>query len=298
MNQQSSLIDQRDLLRLEQDVQQALAGGDRSSLRIIGYGEVSVALGYPSDEPAVVCKRTPPMTDRQFRNYQQLVERYVAGLDARGVQVAETQVRSVVRKDDDIIGYLVQPLVDSETLGEKVLERSEPDADHPFLVALAATIALADDRLSLDAQVTNWSWHNDSLLLLDVGTPFMWDQNGALIWDMTPIAKMGPALFRSYMIKDITKVITRWQSPRGVAVDVVANLYREKLEDWIPATLEAMNRMLGTANAITAEEGHAMYLEDAKTFPLLKKMQIVERAWQTKVRRRGYDFFVQESTFH
>ncbi|MGI9598741.1 MAG: DUF6206 family protein [Acidimicrobiales bacterium] len=280
-----------DLARLEADVSAALNRQDNSQLPVIGFGEISVALGYPADDPSHVCKRTPPLTPAQYGGYQQLVERYVAELGDAGLTVVDTEVM-VVERDGTLIAYLVQPLLPAESIGHKVLQRADPDDEHPFLVALAETLNLVTDRLSVDAQVTNWSWNGTELTLLDVGTPFIWDAAGDLRFDMTPYLPMISAPLRNSARKDLTKVVDRWKQPSGVAVDIVANLLREGLDDWVEPATAALNRILATDDAIDVDAARAAYAEDLKTWPRLARLKRLERAWQTKVRRRQYDFFI------
>ncbi len=287
-------ISDGELERLESDVVSALTRRDNSELAIIGFGEVSVALGYPADEPRFICKRTPPFTPAQFEQYRLLVDRYVTELRAAGLSVVDTEVRSVQR-GGATIAYLVQPLLDADTLGHRVLGDAEPDVEHPLLVALAGTLDLVSDRISIDAQATNWAWQDDRLTLLDVGTPFLWDASGTLDLDLTPYLPMIPLPMRSAAQKDLTKVITRWRERRGVAIDVVANLYREGLDQWIEPTVAAMNTVLDPGEVIGVDEAKAAYAEDLKTWPRLTKLKRAERAWQTRVRRRPYDFFIQST---
>lgn len=284
---------------LEADVADALVSADRSRLNIIGYGEISVALGYPADAPRVVCKRLAPATPGQFAYYSDLIDQYIADLTNVGIGVAPT-TPMLVERERRGVAYLVQPLLDSSTLGHKVLASAEPDAEHPFVLALAQTVMHATNRLSIDAQVTNWSWSDGALTLVDVGTPFMWDADGKLLLDMAPFATMLPAPLRPLVIKDLTKVITRWQTPQGVGHDIVANLYREGLPEWIAPVVAALNRAADPSDPlhqVDPEIAHGLYLEDAKTFPRMKKLQQIERAWRTRVRRQPYDFFVQETTY-
>ncbi len=87
---------------------------------------------------------------------------------------------------------------------------------------------------------------------------------------------------------------SRWNDPQRVGVDIVANLYREGIPEWVDATVIALNRQLG-ADSVTATEAQKFYEEDVKLWPFLKKLQTVERFWQTSVRRRPYDWFIYSS---
>ena len=281
----------QDLQALEVDVTNALRTGDLSQLNVLGFGEISVALGYPAAAPTHVCKRTPPFSAAGFRQYADAVDRYVDEVRASGLQVVDSEVRSVPRQDS-LIAYLVQPLLDADSIGHKVLGSAEPDPEHPFVVALGEAVLVASQRMSIDAQVTNWSWDGSALTLLDVGTPFLWDEQGDLAFSMDPFLTMLPAPTRSLVKKDLTKMTNRWREPRGVALDVVANLLREGLEQWVDPMITALNRNLG-GPGVDRAEAQAMYDEDLKTWPRLAKLKQLERTWQTKVRRRPYDFFIQ-----
>lgn len=287
-------MDAAELAELESIVVEALATGDDDALRVLGYGEVSVALGWPQSEPRLVCKRTPPFTAAQFATYQQLVAEYLDRLQAAGMMVAPTKVQSINR-GNDLIAYLVQPALPTDQLANNVLRASEPDAEHPLLVAVVDTLDLVNPEFSLDAQIANFAWDGAQLVLMDVGTPFLWDSNGAFRLDMTPFARMLPAPVRPFAKRELTKLVSRWNDPRRVGIDIVANLYREDLTEWVDATVAAVNKKLGPGNPVTVDEAQAFYHEDLKLWPALKRAQAIERWWQTTVRRRSYDWFIRSS---
>ncbi|MEM7326356.1 MAG: DUF6206 family protein [Actinomycetota bacterium] len=289
-------VSEAELAELEAVVVDALAARNDATLTVLGYGEVSVALGWPIDTPRFVCKRTPPFTAEEFRSYRDLVAEYIDRLQAAGLSVAETALVPLDR-GDQVIAYLIQPMFDSATLGHRVLAAAEPNPEHPFLVAVTEALELVSPTLSIDAQVTNFAWDGSTLTLVDVGTPFLWDDTGTLRFNMRPFSKMLPAPTRPLAIRELTKLVTRWNDPRRVGTDIVANLYREGLTQWVDPAVEALNRRFGSTDPITAEEGRAFYEEDTKIWPLLKRLQTAERWWQTSVRRRPYDWFIH-STFN
>ncbi|MDG2113660.1 MAG: DUF6206 family protein [Actinomycetota bacterium] len=282
------------LAALEDQVREALSTRDVSQLNILGFGELSVALGWPADAPRVACKRTPPFTRQQLAQYSALVERYIADLRVSGVLVTDTEVMSVP-SDARQVGYLVQPLLAAEGLGGNVLRASPPDSDHPFLAAVATTLAHVTPQLSIDAQITNWWWNDCTLTLVDVGTPFVWDASGASEFDMTPFLAMIPAPLRALVRRDMAKVTERWKTTGGVATDVVANLWREGLDEWVDPTITALNRALDARQQVHRDTTRSFYEDDLKTWPRLKRLQQAERAWRTRIRRSRYDFFIQNS---
>jgi hypothetical protein len=64
------------------------------------------------------------------------------------------------------------------------------------------------------------------------------------------------------------------------------------LTGWVEPALVAFNRFVGGDNPMTTEEAEARHHKDVSTWPRLKRLQRVERAWQTRVRRRRYEFFI------
>lgn len=284
-----------DLTVVENDVRAALEIRDESALPIIGRGEITIALGWPAANPTHVCKRTPPLSREEFDDYESLVLEYVETLRVSGQAVVDTQVLGVPR-GDEIVGYVVQPMLDSSTLGNAVLSAAKPDPDHPMLAAVAEVAARTTASCSVDAQVTNFSWDGENLTLIDVGTPFLWDSSGNLRIDITPFARMLPAPTRPLAVRELIKVVARWNHPRIVAVDVVSNLLREGLSEWTDPMLVALNRRLELEKPITLAEAEDHYKEDLKIFPTLVKLQRVERWLTEKIRRQTYEWFIW-STF-
>lgn len=287
-------MDDADLIDLEGLVVEALDSRDDSKLNILGYGEISVALGWPVENPQFVCKRTPPASEDVLDAYRSLVTEYVQCVRDAGLAVVDTTVVTLHR-GDAAIAYLVQPLLNSETLGDNVLRAATPSPDHPFLRALAQSLDIVSPTLSLDAQVTNFSWDGSKLTLIDVGTPFMWDQTGKLRLEIASFTKMLPAPTRPLAVRELTKLVSRWNEPRRVGIDIVANLYREGLSEWVDPMTIALNRWLVDGEPITADEARAFFEEDKKIWPLLKRLQAVERWWQTTMRRQPYDYFIYSS---
>ncbi len=279
---------------LESQVSYALETRDMSALKVIGFGEVSIALGWPVDSPQFVCKRTPPATQTQINNYAALIDTYIAGLAAIDIKCVDTTTLAV-DSNDVLLGYIVQPFQPAELLADNVMRATEPSPDHPLLQELCGVLNKITPRLSVDCQFSNWTWDGTKLQLLDIGSPFLWDEEGNLDLEIAPFMAMFPWPIRSVVHKEMQTIAARWKEPRAVAVDVAASLYRIELENWMDAVLEAFNSKVVPDNPITATEARAIYDEDLKTWPRLKQMQRVQRAWQTKVRRKPYEFFIQNS---
>ena len=233
----------------------------------------------------------PPFAADQFDLYQGLVGEYLTRLRERGVAVTPTEVQGVVRPDGRIQAYLLQPRLESSTLGDQLLTRAEPAEDHPLLLAIGeAVTAAVDATVSLDAQVTNWALTADGLELLDVGTPMMWAADGSPTMDMGPFLTMLPAVSRLPIRSVMTSLMERWKTPEGVLLDALANLYREGLVEWVEPAAAAWSSAAETSLDIAAAE--KMWREDKRIWPFITRLKLGERRWR-QFRGQEYDFFIQ-----
>jgi hypothetical protein len=290
------MIAESDLRELETSVGIALRTRDSSHLRLLGHGEVTMAVGWPTHEPRVVCKRLPPFASVEVAAaYSAVVERYVAELRRRGVRVVDTEVKWLERADGRIIAFHVQPVLAPETLGLEVLRRATPSAAHPLLRSVVDTVADATgDGIGIDAQISNWSWMDGEPWQLDLSTPFMMNDAGEPAFDMAPFLAALPAPIRPAVRGEMVKLIHRWLTPRGSLMDLAANVIKANLDGWIDPVLECINERVD--EPVTHGEALRIYKADRRVFPVILQLQRSNRFWQERVRRRPYEFLVPEST--
>jgi hypothetical protein len=290
------MIDTNELQELEAGVGLALRTGDLSHLRLIGHGEMTMALGWPADQPKFVCKRLPPFSSgRTASAYEAVVSRYIDELQRRGVRVVDTDVRWLDRTGGGRIGYLVQPALAPETLGLDVLRRSTPSADHPLIRSVVEKVATATGNgVGIDAQLSNWAWMDEEPWQLDLSTPMMMDSTGQPALDMSPFLAKLPAVIRPVVRRKMVTLMRRWLSPRGSMVDLAANVIKENLEGWIGPVLECINGYV--EKPVTHQEALSVYEADRRMFPFLLALVRVNQFWQERIRRRPFEFLLPEST--
>jgi hypothetical protein len=285
-----------DLEALEAEVVHAIATGDASRLNVAGHGEISLVLGWPPTNPEVVCKRLPPFRDvAAYRSYRDVVLRYVDELRGRGVHVVETELRHLVRRDDHVVGFHVQPRLPADRLGTEVLRSGVSKDGQSLLEAVIATVDGATDaRLGIDAQLSNWMWLDAVPWQIDLTTPFLLDDNRRPSFDLTPFLAPLPAVARPIVRREMAKLILRWTTSRGALLDLAANLLKEDLNDWLAPALRTINAHVSPA--ITEAEAERVHLEDRRLWPLLFHLEHVNRWWQRRIRRREFDFLLPERT--
>ncbi|HYF46298.1 MAG TPA: DUF6206 family protein, partial [Acidimicrobiales bacterium] len=288
------MISDEELVEVERRVGEALDRGTQDALPILGYGVTAVVIGAPLDDPTVVAKRLPPFVDEaSFRRHRDLVLEYVDQLRHAGVAVIDTEVRCVPTAGDrqGLVAYIVQPLLDRDTLGPQVLRRADPAEGHPLVRTIVdCVLAFTTERRGIDAQVTNWAWIDGSHRYIDVTTPFMVDEAGDIRMDLEVFLAGAPAVTRPVYRRDIPPAISRYCDPRVTLLDMCALLYKDDLDDWVPVFVDEANRAADPP--ITVEEARTYYGGEVRTWSMVNRMQRADRWWQRHVRRRRYDFFV------
>jgi hypothetical protein len=285
-------LPEAELDELDARVERALAAGSEDELPILGYGEISLVLGWPAAAPRFACKRMPPFPSRpRFEAYARTLDDYVAALASSGVEVVDTTMRGVERDDGTVAGYVIQPVLPPETLAPAILRRSDPGTGHPLVGAIvAATAATVSERLGLDAQLANWAWDGERLLYIDVSTPMLWDVRGASLLDVEPLAQAYPAPLRPVLRRIVApRILDGYRDLRGVFLDLTGNLLKERLEPWLAPFLGRIEGHLSPP--LTSAEVHRYYRSDARLWAGLLALRRLDRRWR-RLLGRPYPFLL------
>ncbi|HUW03722.1 MAG TPA: DUF6206 family protein [Acidimicrobiales bacterium] len=285
-------ISDDELLELERDVAHALAGGDVARLSVLGHGEISLVLGWPAATPSWACKRLPPFPDRAAADaYERTFDQYLERLAERGVDVVETSVRQLPLGDGRVVLYCIQPVLAADTLAPLLLRADGARAAEVLGAVVEHVLAVTDDRLGIDGQLSNWSVEASGLRYLDVTTPLLRDVNGHDELDTGLfLASLPWCLRRPVRRFVIPGILERYHQPRTVVLDLAANLVKERLELFIPTVLALANDRIDPP--LTESEVHADYRSDARTWAALQAVRRFDRVWQRRVRRRPYPFLL------
>jgi hypothetical protein len=291
MSAGAPLISDADLASLEAQVRAALETDDTEALRVLGYGEITLVLGWPTDAPAVACKRLPVFPDvRRAAAYEATVAAYVEELGRRGVAVLDTEWRTVA-DDRGVAGYVVQPVLPGETLAPTVLRR-DPTTGHEVLTRIVATISeTVDERVGLDGQLSNWAWVGGQLRYFDVTTPMLSDAAGESRLDLDLLVRPLPAVARGIVRRRVAPgIVAHFHEPRYVLVDMIGNLLKERLDAFVAPAIELANRQV--TPPIDRAEIERFYRSDARTWEALLALRRADRWWQRHVLRRTYPFLL------
>jgi hypothetical protein len=282
-----------DLRRLEATMTRAFATGDVSGLEVLGYGEITTVVVCESGGRRHACKRLPPFaTAEDADRYAALFAEYLDMLSQRGVRLVPSSLHRLDRDDGTVVVYCVQPVLPADQLAVRVLERSDDtQARVLFENILDRIVTAVSPRVGLDGQLSNWMVAGDDVLFLDVTTPMLKDEAGRDRLDTELFLAAVPPpvrpLFRRFVVP---QVIDKYHDPRGVVLDLVANLIKEGQERHIGPFLQAANRRLTTP--LSEVEVRRYYAGDARVWTAWQALRRVDRFVRTRLLGRPYPFLL------
>ena len=285
-----------ELAALEQLVQHQLADPEKPQLKLLGYGEVTLAFAYPTDAPRWACKRMPPSKDAAaLRAYVAHIERYIAELRSHGVAVLPTSCHIVTSYPGTSVIFLCQPIVSPDALGPAILRKRTPDADDPFLIDVLTTVAkVISPRLAVDSQLSNWADIGGVLHQIDISTPFTCDAEGTPELDGRMVVGPFPWIVRGAMRRWVVPpIMQRYHDPRMAMIDFVANLFKERLEAWAEPAVTVANRLLDAP--ISLAEAQSYYAKDAQLWESTWRMKKLSQA-TTRLVGGTYQFLIPPRT--
>jgi hypothetical protein len=282
---------------VEAAVRRALVTATADGLRVLGYGEITLVVGWPPDEPVWACKRLPVFTSADaVERYRTQFERYLQVLRDRGVEPVPSAFSSIraasAHGAPEHVGYVVQPALPASSLAVEVLRGADPARGTDlFQRVVGAVGGVVDERTGLDGQISNWALVDDRLCYLDVTTPMLFDGDGHIELDVDLFLAAYPWLLRGLLRRAVVPgVVGAYREPRHVLVDLAANLLKERLDEWLSTVLAAANEVV--TPAITEQEVRHYYRSDARLWEMMLRLRRADRWWQRSVRRRSYPFLL------
>ncbi|RJQ87288.1 MAG: hypothetical protein C4519_00955 [Desulfobacteraceae bacterium] len=267
--------------------------------RVLGYGEISTVLEIEHPDGRRFAYKRMPMfySEQEVTHYEALVREWVDLCNTRiniHVLASET-VHFTDERSGRIIVYIRQNALPKESIGNQIIRRAAPEEAGLLFRAVLKEMRKVYDfnranagmiEIGFDAQISNWALRSTAtghhltqkpeLFYLDVSSPLM-RLKGVEQLDSELFLRSAPSflvwLIRLLFLRD---VLTRYYDPRKVAVDLLANLYKEQRPDLIPVLLTTINDFFADAGPhITHKEVAAYYREDAwiwRTYLGLRKI--------------------------
>ncbi len=282
---------------VEAAVRRALVTGTDAGLRVLGYGEITLVVGWPPDDPVWACKRLPVFASVEAaERYGAQFDRYLDLLRDRGVEPVPSAFVSITadtsRGARELVGYVVQPVLEDTSLAVGVLRGADPARGADLFHRVARAVGgVVDERTGLDGQISNWALVGDTLQYLDVTTPMIFDGDGHIELDVDLFLAAYPWLIRGLLRRAVVPgVVGAYREARHVLLDMAANLLKERLDEWLPTAIAAANEHV--TPTITEQEVRRYYRSDARLWEVMLRLRRADRRWQRSVRRRTYPFLL------
>jgi len=288
------LVTRSEIDAFEERLEAALRTGDTEGLDVIGYGEVTIAVKLPTSHGELACKRLVPFSSRQAAERSvALIGSYIDQLVACGIDVVETDTPILERPEGHVV-YCVQPLLKPGTLGPEFLRNKSVAEAAPYVRRIFERIrASVTPSLAPDGQLSNWAIEGEHLRYLDVGTPFLRDEQGRDLFDFTEQTRALPAPVRILVDRFLLRgILDNYHSTRGQALDFLGNLIKEGLGEIFPPLIPIANEVFDLRPEITEREVRAHYRSDARTYALVQAARRVDRWVYRKVLRERYPYLL------
>jgi len=277
-----------DVEHLDATVEGAIRAGAPRGLQVLGYGELTLVIGWPAEQPVLAVKRLPPFPNHERLDaYAGLLERYVEILRERGVWVAQTEIRSHPGARGFVHAYIVQPLVPRTRLLNVILLDAAVEQAKGLLNAIVENVyRCVDDEVGFDAQAANWWVEDGTLGYFDISTPMLRDEDGRERLDVSLFLSVYPWCARPVLARIAPGVMAQYHDPRTVLLDFASNLHKEGLDRHVPALLDAANRRL--ERPLTTTDVRRYFRQDKLLWALMQRLRLADRAWQRHARHRPY----------
>lgn len=287
-----------DLQPVEAAVAVAIRKGNNDSLRLLGHGEISLVLAWPTEQPETALKRVPPFRDAaSAQQYVTVCNEFFDRLAAAGIAIWPTTLHVLERSDGRAVVYHRQPIADAAQLGPNVLRAATPEAGHPLLVAVAdAAPKVCTPTIGFDSQMSNWLWDGSTATQIDFTSPFVLTPSRTeLTYDSFAFLQEYPVTLRPYLKRELTTLVQRFTSVEGTLGDMIANLIKEGLDQWVDPAIATVNERLGLS--LTRADAQKMYDDDRKLLPVVLKLKKVQRWWLTHTGRQYESLLPATTTY-
>jgi len=290
--------------------------------RVLGYGEISTVFEIQVDEMrGLAFKRLPlfysaPEVDRYcavYEEYHRLLK------DEVGLQLPSHSHATLVGASGRPVFYIIQRQLEYASIGHHALRVLPRERVTVLVTRVLRELRKVWDygrrqsrvQVGIDGQISNWAIEgfdadhpnlddDARLFYVDTSTPLI-RVNGVEQLDTELFLRSAPSflvwVLRLFFLKD---VVNRYYDLRLVAVDLVANFYKEQRPDLIPDALGAVNRFFADEAAnldlqpIDKQTVRSYYREDALIWSLYLSMRKVDRFIRRRLLRREYPYILPE----
>ena len=276
----------------------------RIPARVLGYGEISTVLEIQSAQIGDLAYKRMPMfrTETEVAQYAALYEEYLEVLNNRcGVRVVPGELVKLPGVKGRTVAYITQEKLPPESIGHRAMQHLPADEVIRLIQAVLRDTQKVFDfnrahrnelELGFDGQISNWAIidfetetqrlpNEIHLIYLDTSTPLL-RKGGREQLDPELFLRSAP-FFLAWLLRllYLDEVLTRYYDFRRVALDLVANFYKEQRVDLIPDLIDLVNAAFAAQSdqldPLTAAEVAAYYKQDAQLWSAYLAARKIDR---------------------
>ncbi|MFA5785991.1 MAG: DUF6206 family protein [Actinomycetota bacterium] len=287
---------------------------------VLGYGEISTVLEIGGDAGrALAYKRMPIFRSaEEIEGYKRTLDTYCRVLSEEvGIALPASGHASLEVEGGRRVLFIGQEKLKPASVGHKAIHLLPPGDTVRLVRAVLRELRKvwefnaggAGVELGIDGQISNWAVdgfdpdmarlpEDPRLVYFDISTPLV-RLEGVEQLDPELFLRSAPSflvwLLRLFFLKG---VVERYYDFHLVAVDLVANFYKEQLPGLIPRLVAEVNDFFaGEAGdlkvaPITPKEVKSYYRQDALIWRLYLSMRRTDRFLKTRILRTGYPYIL------
>ncbi len=287
---------------------------------VLGYGEISTVFELKvGDMNGLAFKRMSIFeTQEELDTYMQAYQEYNHLLEQKiGIRLPPHGYAVILNPSRRPIFYIIQLKLPANALGNNAIHLLNRQSVSTLLERVLKELLKlwsynrqhTEYQVSLDGQISNWvidGFDPDnpqiepsaSLSYIDTSTP-LYLHKGVEQFDPELVLRTTPrllaAIIRKFFLED---VMTRYYDPRKVAIDILANFYKEQRADLIPELIFTTNSFFANEGKeleiepIEAKEIKDYYREDAFIWSFLAAARRFDRFLYLNILRQEYPYIL------
>ena len=313
-------IDKKLLASFEEGLDPRYPEKSKIPAEVLGYGEMSTVFAIGAEGHRDLAYKRMPIfqTTGEVARYERIYDEYNEILQRKvGIQVPPYGSAVVATKAGRIVMFDVQKKLEPLSIGNRAIHIVTEDE-----IVLLVRLVLRELKkvwlfnakktgveIGIDGQISNWSMvgfnpkkpevtPRTKLLYFDTSTPFI-KKKGTEQLDPELFLRAAPS-FLVWLIRwlFLADVMTRYYDFHLVAIDLVANFYKEQRPELIPRLVGAVNDFFASEakelgiKPISEKEVASYYKEDAWIWRLWLLFRRIDRFLKTRILMRPYPYIL------
>jgi hypothetical protein len=285
--------------------------------KIIGYGEMSTIFVIDAKgHEELAFKRMPIfISSKEMDDYTKLFDIYNRLLVSVGLNIPEFSSISVIPESGNMVIYNSQKKLNSKSICNRLLHDLDNESTIKLVILILREIKKVFDfnaanpgnEIGIDGQISNWAIKelNGGVILketeffyLDTSTPLM-KKNGVEQLDPELFLRSTPSFLR-WVIRlfFLDDVMNRYYDFRKVAIDLIANFYKEQKSEIIPELVNKANEFFEDECSVyklfplTVKEIDSYYKQDALTWRVYLSFRKLDRFLHLKILKKQYPYIL------